>query len=362
MKTIVEDAIARSSPRTKSPVLQNEDIDAELQALLEQLMPRIKVIGCGGAGNNTINRMFEEGIEGAELIAINTDARHLLSVSADRKLLIGRKTTRGLGAGGWPQIGEASAQENRDEISKLVEGADMVFVTCGLGGGTGTGAVPIVAETAADAGALTIGVVTLPFSVEGKIRQENALAGLERLKDVSDTVIVIPNDRLLDVVPRLPLTAAFKVADEVLMHAVKGITELVTKTGLVNLDFADVKTVMEDGGVAMIGLGESDGDDRAVEAVQRALRSPLLDVDISTAKAALINITGGPDLTVSEAKKACEEVYTQIDPDARIIWGARIEPDFESKVRTLIILTGVKSPQIYGPSPKAKSKYGIDIL
>ncbi|MHC1625486.1 MAG: cell division protein FtsZ [Methermicoccaceae archaeon] len=362
MKSIVEDALIRTGNRAKTPIIEKDDVDAELQALLDQLMPRIRVIGCGGAGNNTISRMYEEGIDGAELIAMNTDARHLLSISADRKLLIGRKTTRGLGAGGWPQIGEASAQENREEISRMVEGSDMVFVTCGLGGGTGTGAAPIVAEIAAEEGALTIAVVTLPFSVEGKIRQENAIAGLERLKDVADTVIVIPNDRLLDVVPRLPLTAAFKVADEVLMHAVKGITELITQTGLVNLDFADVKTVMEDGGVAMVGLGESDGDDRAVEAVQRALRSPLLDVDVSNSKAALINITGGPDLTVSEAKKACEEVYSQIDPDARIIWGARLDPEYESRVRTLIILTGVKSSQIYGPSSKAQSKYGIDIL
>lgn len=258
-------------------------------------------------------------------------------------------------------MGEESALENKEEIAELVEGSDMVFVTCGLGGGTGTGSAPVVASAAQEAGALTISVVTLPFAVEGKIRHENAIAGLERLKDSSDTVIVVPNDRLLDVVPRLPLAQAFKVADEVLMHAVRGITELITKGGLVNLDFADVRTVMQNGGVAMIGLGEADGEDKAVESVQKALRSPLLDVDVSTATAALVNVTGGPDLTIAEAERACEEVYSRIQEDARLIWGARVDPNMENRIRTMLIITGVRSPQIYGPGGKVQ-KFGIDIL
>jgi len=363
MMSIVEEALARSTPaEKKSDSEQLVGTDDELQTILEQIRPTIKVIGCGGAGNNTIARMFEEGMEGAELIAINTDAKHLLMSSADRKLLIGRKTTRGLGAGGWPQVGEESALENKEEIAELVEGSDMVFVTCGLGGGTGTGSAPVVASAAQDAGALTISVVTLPFAVEGKIRHDNAIAGLERLKDSSDTVIVVPNDRLLDVVPRLPLAQAFKVADEVLMHAVRGITELITRAGLVNLDFADVRTVMQNGGVAMIGLGEADGEDKAVESVQKALRSPLLDVDVSTATAALVNVTGGPDLTIAEAERACEEVYSRIHEDARLIWGARVDPNMENRIRTMLIITGVSSPQIYGPAGGKAQRFGIDIL
>ncbi len=363
MMSIVEEAIARSTPDEKrGEPEQLVESDEELQTILEQIRPTIKVIGCGGAGNNTVARMFEEGIDGAELIAINTDAKHLLMTSADKKMLIGRKTTKGLGSGGWPQVGEESALENRDELSAAVEGSDMVFITCGLGGGTGTGAAPVVASAAQEAGALTISVVTLPFSVEGKVRHDNAMAGLERLKDSSDTVIVVPNDRLLDVVPRLPLVQAFKVADEVLMHAVRGITELITKAGLVNLDFADVRTVMQNGGVAMIGLGEAEGEEKSVESVQKALRSPLLDVDVSTATAALVNVTGGPDLTIEEAERACEEVYSRIHEDARLIWGARVDPNMENRIRTMLIITGVRSSQIYGPGGGHVQKYGIDIL
>jgi cell division protein FtsZ len=240
----------------------------------------------------------------------------------------------------------------------------MVFITCGLGGGTGTGSAPVVAEAARDVGALTIAVVTLPFGVEGAVRRSNAEAGLERLRDVADTVIVVPNDKLLEVVPRLPLQAAFKVSDEVLMRAVKGITELITKPGLVNLDFADVRTVMQKGGVAMIGLGESDGEDKAGESVQKALRSPLLDVDISGATSALVNVVGGHDMTVAEAENVVEEVYSRIDPEARLIWGAQIDPNLEHTVRTMLVVTGVKSPQIYGKgnSRNITSRYGIDFV
>lgn len=270
MRSIVEEALARSEEegRLHTRVPEPNDINAELEEMLRDLRTVIKVVGCGGGGSNSAQRMANEGIKGAELVAINTDAQHLLRVNADKKILIGKKKTRGLGAGSLPQVGEEAALESVDEIRAFVEGSDMVFITAGLGGGTGTGSAPVVAEAARDAGALTIAVVTLPFGVEGHVRRMNAEAGLERLREVADTVIVVPNDKLLEVVPRLPLQAAFKVSDEVLMRAVKGITELITKPGLVNLDFADVRTVMQNGGVAMIGLGEAEGEMKAVEAVR----------------------------------------------------------------------------------------------
>ncbi len=309
---------------------------------------------------------MEEGIHGARLIAVNTDAQHLSRVQADQRILIGRQRTRGLGAGSLPQIGEEAALETEEEIRRAVSGADMVFITAGLGGGTGTGCAPVISKAAREEGALTIAVVTLPFVAEGAIRMENAEAGLERLRDVADTVIVVPNDRLLEVVPRLPLYAAFKVADEVLMRAVKGITELITMPGLVNLDFADVRTVMERGGVAMIGMGESDSEDKAIDSVKKALRSPLLDVEISGATAALVNVVGGPDMTMEEAEGVVQEVYNRIDPNARIIWGAQIDPDMEHKMRTMLVVTGVRSPQIYGRSekktPVVNRQFDIDFL
>jgi cell division protein FtsZ len=366
MRSIVEEALARSEEegRLHTRVPEPNDINAELEEMLRDLRTVIKVVGCGGGGSNSTQRMANEGIKGAELVAINTDAQHLLRVNADKKILIGKKKTRGLGAGSLPQVGEEAALESVDEIRAFVEGSDMVFITAGLGGGTGTGSAPIVAEAARDAGALTIAVVTLPFGVEGHVRRMNAEAGLERLREVADTVIVVPNDKLLEVVPRLPLQAAFKVSDEVLMRAVKGITELITKPGLVNLDFADVRTVMQNGGVAMIGLGEAEGEMKAVEAVQKALRSPLLDVDISGATSALVNVVGGPDMTIAEAESVVQEVYSRIDPDARIIWGAQVDEDLENTVRTMLVVTGVKSPQIYGHggTRNVTRKYGIDFV
>src|SRR5512133_142610 len=368
MRSIVEEALARSAleGRARRGDYLDSDTDAELEEILRSLKTTIKVIGCGGGGSNSIQRMMGEGIQGADLIAINTDAQHLLHIRSGKKILIGRKKTRGLGAGSLPQIGEDAAIESIDEINGIVDGADMVFITAGLGGGTGTGSAPIVAEAARDAGALTIAVVTLPFSVEGHVRRTNAEAGLERLRDVADTVIVVPNDKLIEVVPKLPLQAAFKVSDEVLMRAVKGITELITKPGLVNLDFADVRTVMERGGVAMIGMGESDSEDKAADSVKKAIRSPLLDVDISGATAALVNVVGGPDMTMEEAEGVVQEVYNRVDPNARIIWGAQIDPAMEDKMRTLLVVTGVRSPQIYGRNekltPKVQKQFEIDFL
>jgi cell division protein FtsZ len=250
----------------------------------------------------------------------------------------------------------------------------MVFVTCGLGGGTGTGSAPVVAQVAREKGALTIAVVTTPFKVEGVVRKANAEQGLEKLRKTADTVIVVPNDKLLEVVPNLPLQQAFMVADEVLAHAVKGITELVTKAGLVNLDFADIKTVMSNGGVAMIGLGEGRGESAAQNSVRTALMSPLLDVDISGAKAAIVNVTGGANMTISEAEAVVEEVYNAIDPEARLIWGASVDPDLGDVIRTMVIITGVSSTQILGkpieeqqpafnPQKTLKTqKFGLDFV
>ena len=368
MKSIVEEALMRENGQINSNYASHErltDEDRELDKLLAELRTNICVIGCGGGGSNTVQRMYLEDIDGAEICALNTDAQHLRDVKTDRKLLIGRKKTKGLGAGSLPKIGEDAANENEDDIRAMVNGADMVFVTCGLGGGTGTGAAPVVASIAKEMGALTIAVVTMPFSVEGNVRRGNAEAGLERLREVADTVIVVPNDKLLEVVPRLPLQTAFKVSDEVLMRAVKGITELITKPGMINLDFADVRTIMQNGGVAMIGLGDADGENKASESVQKALRSPLLDVDISGATAALVNVVGGPDMTIAEAEGVVDEVYKRIDPDARLIWGAQIDPNLEHTVRTMLVVTGVKSSQILGRvnnQGRVSTRYGIDFV
>jgi len=381
MRKIVEDVVAneRNKKKTKKSkknkpdalkgsltrsVVSRNVVDKELEEVLSGLTTTIKVVGCGGAGTNTISRCVASQITGAELIAVNTDAQHLLIIDSPHKVLIGRHLTRGLGAGSLPQIGEEAAKESEQDIRTSIGHADMVFVTCGLGGGTGTGAAPVVAQLAKEAGALTIGVVTLPFSVEGLIRMENAESGLKRLRDVCDTVIVIPNDKLLDIVPNLSLNAAFKVADEVLMRSIKGITEMITMPGLVNLDFADLKTVMKRGGVAMIGLGEAEGENKAMNAVVEALNSPLLEVDISEATGALVNVTGGEDMTISEAERVVEEIYSRIDPNARIIWGTTVDPALKRNIRAMLVITGVKSKQIFGPSQKSfeREGYGIDFV
>ncbi|MBC8495133.1 cell division protein FtsZ [archaeon] len=323
-------------------------VDAELEELLSKQKAKIKVVGAGGAGNNTINRISEVGIIGAETVAINTDAQDLLYTTADKKILIGKDLTKGLGAGSVPKVGEEAARESEHEIKQALAGADMVFITCGLGGGTGTGSVPIVAEVAKKQGALTVGVVTLPFEMEGNRRYDNAVLGLEKLEHNVDTLIVIPNDKLLELAPELPLHTAFKVADEILTNSVKGIAELVTKAGLVNLDFADIRAVMGNGGVALIGVGESDTEHRAEEAVEKALNNPLLDVDVSGANGALINVAGGNDMTLAEAKRVVEEISARLDEDARIIWGAQISEDLEGTIKVMLIVTGVKSSQIIG--------------
>lgn len=324
------------------------EIDRELEELLKKQHSKVKVFGVGGAGGNTISRMKEIGIKGGEFIAVNTDAQDLLYTDSDYKILIGRELTMGLGAGSNPKVGEEAAHESEQEIRKKLANCDMVFITCGLGGGTGTGAAPVIANLAKKQGALTIGVVTLPFTIEGKKRIENAEYGLERMESCVDTLIVIPNDKLLEIAPELPLQTAFKVADEILTNAVKGTTELVTKAGLVNLDFADVKAVMQNGGVSLMGMGESDSANRARDAVEKAITNPLLDVDISNATGALVNIIGGDDMSLDEARLIISTVGEKLSPDAKMIWGAQLSPEMEKSIRVMLIITGVKSPQISG--------------
>lgn len=513
----VRQFIEKPSERTK-------EVDEELKRILESRKTQIKVVGAGGAGNNTITRLMQVGIVGAETIAINTDAQDLLYTDADKKILIGKELTSGLGAGGDPKVGMEAARESREEIKKALQGADMVFLTCGLGGGclrgssliytnpegpvridsikvgsfvyclennklekrkvlatmktgikrvfevktknrvlyasydhpflkvtpikanekkrfskfvlewipaellkagdlvvvaknlpkfendenlhkdseffkyfgferiksvkyvgeeevyditvdgshnfiaegfvvhnTGTGSLPVVAEIANKLGILSIAVVTLPFSMEGKQRMANAKEGLEKLEEYVDTMIVIPNDRLLEVVPDVSLATAFKICDEILVNAVKGIAELVTKPGLVNLDFADVRSIMKNGGLAMIGVGESDTENRAIEAVERALNNPLLNVDITGATGALINVVGGPDITLREAQQIVEAVSTKLSPDAKIIWGAQIAKELGETMRAMLVVTGIKSPQIVGSVKKWSKEDKKDI-
>ncbi len=353
MKTIVDKAIKRA--KEGSPIKKKKskrDLSAEdLEKLLEINQAKISVVGVGGGGGNTIHRMTEIGISGAETFAVNTDAQDLLSAEADRKILIGRKLTRGLGSGSDPQVGESAARESLDDLVDILEGTDLLFVTCGMGGGTGTGAAPIVAEIGKNIKALTIAVITLPFTVEGRKRMENALTGLNSLKQFADTVIVIPNDKILEIAPDLPVNAAFKVADEVLTNAVKGITEMVTKPGLINLDFADLRAILDRGGAAMIGLGESKADttaeSRALEAVENALTSPLLDVDISHANRALVNVIGGTDMTLREAEMIVEAVSAKIHDNAHIIWGAMVDENLpRNQIRAMIVVAGGKFPYL----------------
>ncbi|MDP8011663.1 MAG: cell division protein FtsZ [Thermoplasmata archaeon] len=358
MKSLIKNALG-TDPENYTRPIQNTQVqqaptvessdDEELRKLVEQLKVNIKIVGCGGGGTNTITRLSNSGIYGATLIAANTDAPHLLHVKANRKILLGKRLTRGLGAGADPRIGEEAAKEADEDLRNVLQRSDIVFVTAGMGGGTGTGSAPYVAQVAKEVnpGTLVIGIVTLPFSAEGKVRMEQALYGLDRMRKFCDTTIVIPNDKLLEIVPRLPLDQAFKVADEVLMEALKGITEIITKPGLVNIDYADIKTIMSDGGVAMIGIGESEGStDRVQEAVNDAINSPLIEADIKQARGALIRIVGDPNMSVMEAQRAAELIQKQINPSAKLIWGASIDPELENKVKVLVVLTGVKSPYI----------------
>lgn len=330
---------------------------------IEMHKAKIMVVGIGGAGCNTVTRLYEMGVEGAEIIAVNTDAKHLAITKAHKKILIGKETTRGLGAGGYPQIGEKAALESKQELKQVLEGADLVFVTCGLGGGTGTGGAPVVAEIAKSLGAIVIGAVTMPFRMEGT-RLQKAEDGLSKLRQVTDTVVVIENQKLLDYAGQLPLQQAFALADELISTMIKGITETIMVPSLVNLDFADVKAVMSVGGVSAICVGESDSQSRVKDAVLKALNHPLLEVDYSGALGALIHIVCGPDCTLAEINEAGELIANRLSPDAQVIWGARVLPEFAGKVQVIAIITGVKSPYILGPSQREEkpNDLGIEII
>ncbi|MBU0953036.1 MAG: cell division protein FtsZ [Nanoarchaeota archaeon] len=318
---------------------------------------RIMVIGSGGAGNNTVTRLTQMGIRGATTLIINTDAKHLSISQADKKMLIGKELTRGLGAGGYPQVGMKAAEESHSELKKQMEGVDMVYICTGLGGGTGTGSSPVLARIAKEMGAIVIGCVTMPFKIEGA-RIGRAEDGLGHLRQMCDTVIVIENDRLLKIAGDLPLQQAFAVADNLVATIIKGITETISQPSLVNLDYADVKTIMHSGGVAAVGFGESDTKNRAEESVIKAMSNPLLEVNYDGGTGALIHITGGPDLKLDEVNLIGEYVSKQLDPDAPVIWGARIDNDFKGKIRVITIVTGVKSPYILGPAEREASANG----
>jgi len=329
---------------------------------------RIVVFGCGGAGQNTVTRLSEMGVQGALTVSLNTDAKHLTVGKADKKILIGKELTRGLGAGGYAEIGRKAAEEARNDIKAALDGTDLAFVCVGEGGGTGTGSAPVVAEMAKSMGAIVIGVATMPFKIEGA-RIAKAEEGLAQLRQVADTVIVIENDRLLRYAGSLPLQQAFAVADELIASMVKGITETITLPSLVNVDYADIKTIMSSGGVAALGVGESNSSDRAIDAVTKALTNPLLDVDYTGAQGALIHITGGNDLKLDEVNTIGECVSQHLDPSAQVIWGARILPEFTGKLQVITIMTGVQSPYILGPVARERPvireidhALGIDII
>jgi cell division protein FtsZ len=342
---------------------------AEQQFGIQVKKAKIVVVGCGGAGCNSVTRLTEMGIQGAYTVALNTDAKALAITKADKKILIGKELTKGLGCGGYPEVGRKSAEESRNEIKEAIEGADLVFALAGLGKGTGTGSIPVVAELAKSMGALVIAVVTMPFKIEGA-RISKAEDGLATLRQYADTVIVIENDKLLKYAGNLTIQQAFAVADELIASMVKGITETITLPSLVNLDYADVRAVMSTGGgVAAIGFGESNSSDRAKDAVMKALQNPLLEVDYTGAAGALVHITGGPDLKLEEVNLIGETVAQSLDPSSIVYWGARILPEFEGKVQVITIITGVKSPYILGAVQRempiireSNPLLGIDII
>jgi len=334
--------------------------EAIQRGLREPGFCRIMVIGVGGAGNNTVSRLMESGIVGAECVAINTDMQHLSVTHAHQKILIGEKITRGLGAGGDPEIGRLAIEESREVIENLLNGVDIVFVTAGLGGGTGTGAAPVVAEIARRKGAIVVGVVTMPFRIE-EGRTLYAAQGLTGMRRECDTVVVVDNNKLMELVPQLPINEAFKVGDEVLANMVKGISETIAAPSLINLDFADFRTIIKRGGVAVIGVGESDAPNRAEEAVWSALRMPLLDIDYSGATGALIHVSGDSQMSIEEANRVGEIVTELMGDDAMVIWGARVNPNLSGTLKVTLVMTGVHSPYLLsGFGTIAPSLYDLD--
>src|SRR5215813_2191511 len=325
---------------------------------------RMKVVGVGGGGGNAVNRMIEEHLEGVEFISVNTDAQALLNSKSDVKVQIGKKLTRGLGAGARPEIGRQAIEENRDEVARSLTGADLVFITCGMGGGTGTGAGPVIAELAREAGALTVGIVTKPFLFEGRKRMRQAEQGIADMRKNVDTMIVVPNERLLAVVGKgIPFQDALKKADEVLLHATQGISSIISVTGEVNVDFADVRTVMQNGGAALMGTGTGRGENRAMEAAQQAISSPLLDnISIGGATGVLINIIGGDDLTLGETTAINDIIHDAAGDEAEIIWGAVPDPAMHGELRVTVIATGFDKPVAQAETPPARAAASPGVL
>ncbi|MCA9478515.1 MAG: cell division protein FtsZ [Nanoarchaeota archaeon] len=337
---------------------------------LEVGKANIKVIGCGGAGGNMTNWLYKKGIDGAEIIACNTDLQHINMVEADRKFLLGKELAKGLGAGGFPNVGKEAAEEAMSDIKDALKGSDMVFVCAGMGGGTGTGAAPVVAKVAKDAGAIVIGTVTMPFKIE-RARVDKAEFGLQQLRQNTNTVIVIDNNRLVQIAGNLPVNQAFAVANELVATMIKGIVETIAVPSLVNLDFADVKAVMTAGGVAAIGVGSSDTNNRVEEAVKGALSNPLLDISYDGAQGAILHIHGGHDMTLDEISRVGELVTESMDSSANVIWGARVSDDMKGKLTVMTIITGVNSPWVVGPQNERQqmsarqelsSQLGIEVL
>jgi len=359
------------SPGIQGRIENMENVDWEAKASeefdIQMHKAKIMVVGCGGGGSNTVTRLTEMGVAGADILALNTDAKHLSITKAHKKILIGKDTTRGLGAGGYPQVGEKAATENRTQIKQALEGVDLVFVTAGLGGGTGTGSAPVVAEIAKSMGAIVVGAVTMPFKMEGT-RINKAEDGLAKLRQVTDTVVVIENQKLLEYAGSMPLAQAFALADELISMMIKGITETITVPSLVNLDFADVKTIMSCGGVSAICVGESDSSSRIKDAVLKAINHPLLEVDYQGALGALVHVIAGPDVTLAEINEAGEMISKRLSPEAQVIWGARVVPEYAGKVQVIAVITGVKSPYLLGPMERreaarsAENELGIPVL
>lgn len=341
MQTIINEALkhAEFEQNYKKPgVIGDDDFIGQ---------PRIVIVGCGGAGNNTINRLYHMKVRGAETIAVNTDKQHLEMIQADKRVLVGKSLTKGLGAGGFPDVGKRAAEMARTTLEGLLQDADLVFVTAGMGGGTGTGVAPVVAQIAKEQGAIVVGMVSYPFQVE-KARLIRAEEGLETLAKSADSVIVLDNNRLMSFVPNLPLGQAFSVMDQLIAETVKGISETITEPSLINIDYADVRAIMSKGGVAVMLVGESKQQNKSESVVHECLNHPLLDIDYRGATGSLIHITGGSDLTLSDAEDIASTLTYELDPHADVIWGARINSEFEGKVRVMAIMTGVKSAQIIG--------------
>ncbi|MDR9445873.1 MAG: cell division protein FtsZ, partial [Haloquadratum sp.] len=346
MQDIVREAMERDEQEraTTAPTAEAEEFGT----------PRIVIVGAGGAGNNTINRLYNIGVDGADVVAINTDKQHLKMIEADTKILVGKSLTQGLGAGGDPHMGARATEMAQGTIKEVLGEADLVFVTAGMGGGTGTGSAPIIAKIAKEQGAIVVGMVSTPFDVE-RARTVKAEEGLDNLRNEADSIIVLDNNRLLDYVPNLPIGKAFSVMDQIIAETVKGISETITQPSLINLDYADMSTIMNQGGVAVMLVGETSDKNKTQDVVNDAMNHPLLDVDYRGATGGLVHITGGPDLTLKEAEGIANNITERLEPSANVIWGARIQDEYKGKVRVMAIMTGVQSAQVLGPSTQRQA-------